>query len=127
MKRQASAPQTPEPRTLSGGTTMLSAELLAFYRENGYVLVSGLLGPEEAAMYRRECHDLTERLQKYQNMDATWGSAREAVAGASDTKVLHCHNVQFFVAAFSRLIVDPRLTDAASAIIGSPNVQLHHT
>ena len=29
-------------------------------------------------------------------------------------------------ALFSRLIVDPRLTDIAAEIIGSPNVQLHH-
>jgi len=35
--------------------------------------------------------------------------------------------VQFYAAAFSRLIVDPRFTDIASALIGSPDVQLHHT
>ena len=40
---------------------------------------------------------------------------------------MHCHNVQFYSAAFSRLLVDPRLTDRVSGIIGSPNVQLHHT
>ena len=41
--------------------------------------------------------------------------------------MLHCHDVQFYSAAFSRLIVDERLTGAAADIIGSPNVQLHHT
>ena len=46
---------------------------------------------------------------------------------AKDTKIMHCHNVQFYSAAFARLIVDPRLTDRASGVIGSPNVQLHHT
>ena len=106
---------------------MLSNDQLAFYRENGYVLAEGLLTPEEAADYRRECHDLAERLSKHENMDATWGSARQAVAEAEKTVVLHCHNVQFYAAAFSRLIVDPRFTEAAADIIGSPNVQLHHT
>ena len=106
---------------------MLSNDQLAFYRENGYVLAEGLLTPEEAADYRRECHDLAERLSKHENMDATWGSARQAVAEAERTVVLHCHNVQFYAAAFSRLIVDPRFTEAAADIIGSPNVQLHHT
>lgn len=106
---------------------MLTPEQLAFYRENGYLLVRGLLTPEEAAFYRRECHALAERLSAQTSIDATWNSAREGVAGATETRVLHCHNVQFYSAAFSRLIVDPRITDIAAEIIGSPNVQLHHT
>ncbi len=106
---------------------MLTSEQLAFYQENGYLLVEGVLSREEAACYRQELHDLAERLQARQSIDATWGSAREAVAEAKDTKIYHCHDVQFYSAAFSRLIVDPRLTDIAADIIGSPNVQLHHT
>jgi ectoine hydroxylase-related dioxygenase (phytanoyl-CoA dioxygenase family) len=70
---------------------------------------------------------LAARLSRYGSIDATWGSAREAVAEAAKTQIFHCHDVQFQSAAFSRLIVDDRLTSAASQIIGSPNVQLHHT
>jgi len=106
---------------------MLTPEQIAFYQDNGYLLVKGLLTREEAAELRAECHRLAEQLSAFQSMDATWGSAREAVAEAAETKVLHCHNVQFFSAAFSRLIVDPRLTAVAADIIGAPNVQLHHT
>jgi phytanoyl-CoA hydroxylase len=106
---------------------MLSREDIDFYRESGYVLVRGMFTPDEAAMYRKECHDLAERLSKKANMDATWGSARAAVAEAANTVILHCHNVQFYSAAFSKLIVDDRFTSAAAAVIGSDNVQLHHT
>lgn len=106
---------------------MLSDVQLAFYHEEGYLQVPGLLTPEDAAYYRAECHALHERLSAHQSMDATWGSARQAVAGAEKTVVLHCHNVQFYSAAFTRLLTDPRLVDVASEIIGSPNVQLHHT
>lgn len=106
---------------------MLSSEQLDFYRENGYVLIKGLLQKAEAARLRQETHDLAARLSQKKNMDATWGAARQAVAGASDTKILHCHDVQFQSAAFSKLIVDPRLTDVAAQIIRSENVQLHHT
>ena len=105
----------------------MTPDELAFYHENGYFVARGLLSPAEAADLRRECHELIARLSAHQSMDATWGSAREAVPGAKDTKIMHCHNVQFYSAAFSRLIVDPRLTDRAAAVIGSPNVQLHHT
>src|SRR5579884_3064607 len=91
-------------------TAYLTDEQLAFYRENGYILIKGLLSPQEAADYRRECHELAERLSQARNIDATWGSAREGVAGAADTRILHCHDVQFQSAAFSKLIVDDRLT-----------------
>lgn len=104
---------------------MLTEEQQAFYAENGYLLVKGLLSKAEATTYRSACHALAERQAAQRNIDATWGSARQS--GASDTKILHCHDVQFQDALFSRLIVDPRLTDVAVAVIGSPNVQLHHT
>ncbi len=106
---------------------MLTQEQLAFYQENGYILVPGLFKAEEAARLRQECHELAERLAVHHNMDATWASARSAVAEAKATRILHCHDVQFQSAAFSRLIVDERLTGVASDIIGSANVQLHHT
>lgn len=106
---------------------MLTSEQLDFYRENGYLLVKGLLTREEAARYRQACHALAERLSAQSNIDATWGSAKQAVEGAEKTVVLHCHDVQFYDALFTRLLTDPRLTDAAAEIIGSPNVQLHHT
>ena len=103
---------------------MLSQDQIDFYRENGYVLAAGLFSADEAAAYRAEAHALAERLSRIRSIEATWGSAREAEMGAS-TRLLHCHDVQFQSAAFSRLLVDERLTSAASSIIG-PNVQLHH-
>ena len=104
---------------------MLTEEQKAFYEENGYVLVPGLLTPEEAAMYRQETHDLAARLAERRNINSTWGSAAEVSKGR-ETALLHCHDVQFQSAAFTRLIVDERLTSVAADIIG-PNVQLHHT
>lgn len=104
---------------------MLTEEQKQFFADNGYVLVPGLLKPDEAAMYRQETHDLAARLSARRSIDATWGSAKQVAAG-KQTQLLHCHDVQFQSAAFARLIVDPRLTEAAADIIG-PNVQLHHT
>lgn len=96
----------------------LTPEELSFYHENGYVHVRGLFTPEEAAAYRAECHQLVERIGEN---DATWASQR-----GQGTKLTHCHDVQFQSAAFTRLLVDPRMTSVSQAIIG-PNVQLHHT
>src|SRR5579885_2344318 len=108
-------------------TIMLTAEQIAFYSDNGYLLVEGLLSRAEAAMLREECHQLAARLAALYNTEATWASARELGNAAKVTRLTHCHDVQFQSAAFSRLIVDDRLTSAAAALIGSENVQLHHT
>lgn len=105
---------------------MLSPEQIAFYQENGYVLVPGVLSAQEAAAYREESHNLAARLGAIRNIDATWGSARGLGEQAAHTQVLHCHDVQFQSAAFARLIVDERISGAAADLIG-PNVQLHHT
>jgi phytanoyl-CoA hydroxylase len=104
----------------------LSDQQATFYRENGYLLVEGMLSEREAADCRSECHSLAERLARTHELDATWGSAREGVAGATQTRVLHCHNVQFYSAVLARLLVDERWTSIAAQLTGSENVQLHH-
>jgi ectoine hydroxylase-related dioxygenase (phytanoyl-CoA dioxygenase family) len=104
---------------------MLTEDQIAFYRENGYVIVPGLLTADEAAGYQCEIHELMGRLAAIRNIDATWGSAKD-IAGGAATQLLHCHDVQFYSSAFARLIVDERVTGVAADIIG-PNVQLHHT
>ena len=104
---------------------MLTDQQKQFYADNGYVLVPGLFTPEEAALYRREAHDLAHRLSAVREINATWGSA-DSVSKGKATQLLHCHDVQFQSAAFTRMLVNERFTEAASDIIG-PNVQLHHT
>jgi phytanoyl-CoA hydroxylase len=106
---------------------MLDRQYIEQFHEHGFTLVPGLLSAEEAATMRAELHDLAERLSRNHQIDATWGSAKSAVAMAPPTRILHCHNVQFYVASAARLICDPRLTDYAAEMVGSPNVQLHHT
>lgn len=95
----------------------LSTEQRDFYQRNGYVHIEGLITAEEAAMYRAELHALADRQG---NNDATWASVK-----GSGTQITHCHDVHFRSAAFTRLLVDPRLTGISQDIIG-PNVQLHH-
>jgi ectoine hydroxylase-related dioxygenase (phytanoyl-CoA dioxygenase family) len=103
-----------------------------FYKENGYLLVSGLFNQTEIEALQQETTALLERASNAgRNMEATWGGEwRERVGVGTlekaNTKVDSIHNVQYQSALFTRLLVDPRLTDIAAALIG-PNVQLHHT
>src|SRR5688572_27481270 len=102
---------------------MLTQQQRTFYDENGYLLVEGQFTAQEARTFREEAHALIKRLSQHTDFNATWGSAQQIAEG---TKLLHCHNVQFYSAVFTRLLVDERLTGAVADLIGSPNVQLHH-
>lgn len=99
-----------------------------FYKENGYLLARGVFPASEAAALRGEAHALAERLARQgKDADATWESARGLAGEAARARLVHCHDVQFHSAAFSRLLVDPRWLDVAAALLGTDNVQLHHS
>ena len=95
------------------------------FQNDGYVLVKGLISPEEAGTMRQEVHDLFRRVLT--SRDGAWGSARK-VAGAEGKQQLQgMHDLQFYSAVFSRMLVDPRFVDTAAAALGVENLQLHHT
>lgn len=98
-------------------THVLTPEQRRFYEDNGYVLIRGFIPAEEAAALRAEVHAIAARQGP---TNATWSSVAD-----KGTKLEHSHDVQFRSAAFTRLLVDPRLTDVFTSLIG-PNVQLHH-
>ena len=42
----------------------LSEQQILFYQQNGYLSVEGVFSPNEAALFRKEAHDLVNRLMK---------------------------------------------------------------
>lgn len=107
---------------------MLTQEQVQFYQDNGYLLVKGLFSKEEAFKLRAEAHAIAERLLNAgRDIDATWGSANEAGGMRGSTVLMNCHDVQFYSGAFSRMLVDGNFTEASSQVMGTPNIQLHHT
>jgi ectoine hydroxylase-related dioxygenase (phytanoyl-CoA dioxygenase family) len=95
----------------------LTPDQLRFYGENGHLLIRGFISADEAAALRAEVHAIAARQGP---TNATWSSVSD-----QGTKLEHSHDVQFRSAAFTRLLVDPRLTGVFTSLIG-PNVQLHH-
>jgi len=104
--------------------TVLSDEQLKDYERDGFILVRSLITPDEADALRTESHQLLGRLTDLK--DPTWASAREASGGMA-TSLQDCHDAQFYSAAFARMLVDERFTSVAGQVIGTQNVQLHHT
>lgn len=102
----------------------LSREQLGFYQQQGYLLCKGVFSKEEAAALRTEAHELGQRLEQFrtkEQIDIAWNTVRN-----TNAVVRHCHDVQFYSAAFSRMIFDARFLGIAQSIVG-PNIQLHHT
>ena len=103
---------------------MITSEQKQFYEDNGYLHLRGVFSAEEAAAFRAEAHDLIERISDRGYNNAAWKSGDEL--SMVKTQLKHCHNVQFESSMFSQLICDPRITDVASEVMDTPNVQLHH-
>jgi phytanoyl-CoA hydroxylase len=98
-----------------------TSELTHAFQTEGFVHLRGLFTAQEAANYRKEAHDLLQRLGQRASDNPTWSSVN-----TGKTVIQHCHDVQTHSSAFTRLLLDPRLTQAMAGCIG-PNVQLHHT
>lgn len=115
-----------DPTLLDRAAPTDTAARKAFYEEHGFLLVRGALPREECARYRDDLHHLAERLQQKRNINATWRGSWLSEEQRAQVEILHCHDVQFHLGSFSRLLVDPRLLDPVEHVLG-PNIQLHHT
>ena len=108
---------------------MLSQEQIGFYKENGYVLVSGLFTQGHIDELEAGMDGIIERrLEKRVKLDATWPGAnwRERY-GATDTVILHTHDVQAYDARWAKALFHEPLTESFSDLMGTPNVQFHHS
>ncbi len=119
-------PTTPDPSLLDRAAPLDAAARNAFYRDQGFLLVRGVLPRAECARLRDELHGLAARLARKRDLNATWRGSWLKPEERARVEILHCHDVQFHLGSFSRLLVDPRLLDPVEHVLG-PNIQLHHT
>lgn len=92
------------------------------YLTDGFVLVKGVLSRDEAASVSAELHSVLDRLQR--GGGASWPSAMKVAMGPTTLRALH--DVHTHSELFAGLLVDPRITGPMAAVLGTPNVQLHH-
>jgi phytanoyl-CoA hydroxylase len=108
-----------------GGPTTPEAQL-AFYRENGFLHVPGVFGPEETS----ELADDLDRLIQEWSFEAAWtGPWREAYLDpqlAQTIKLSALHDLQLYSASWARAITHPRLAATLVTLLG-PEVEFHHT
>jgi ectoine hydroxylase-related dioxygenase (phytanoyl-CoA dioxygenase family) len=99
------------------------------YQSDGYTLIPGLFSAGELDRLERSFDGIVaRRVAAGAALDATWQGARwRDRHGAHDTVVLHTHDLQSYCAEWTRALTADRFTGAMSALLGTPDVQLHHT
>jgi phytanoyl-CoA hydroxylase len=104
---------------------MLTPKQIQQYKTAGYVVARGIFTTAELDELERELDAVIERRAKQKaHLDATWqGDWKKDMP---KTEILHTHDVQLYSAAWARVLVHDRFTEALADAVG-PNVQLHHT
>jgi phytanoyl-CoA hydroxylase len=97
-----------------------------FFARNGFLHVPGVFDPEEIDEL---AEDLDRLIQEW-SFEAAWvGPWREAYldpAMAQGIKLSALHDLQLYSAAWARAIVEPRLAEILSGLLGGA-VEFHHT
>ena len=102
---------------------MLTSEQIKFYKDNGYLVVSGVFQPKEVEECVRETDEMFSRVERSgKNLEATWGGKWQDTQIAENergaTSVLSIHNMQYHSSVFTRMLVHPKLTEAVAGLIG---------
>jgi phytanoyl-CoA hydroxylase len=105
---------------------MSEQEQAAFFAENGFLHVPGVFGPAETD----QLADDLDRLIQGWSFEGAWiGPWREAYLDAelaASIKLSALHDLQLYSAAWARAVVNPRLADVLSGLLGG-EVEFHHT
>ncbi|XP_011303461.1 phytanoyl-CoA dioxygenase, peroxisomal-like [Fopius arisanus] len=112
------------------GLKCLTPEQKKFYVENGFVKLSGILTPREFEEISEAYDDIFTRKQRDRGaeLESSWkGTEMSKLAKNRDYTVKSVHALQLHSAAFTRLLMHPRLLDALEDIMETPNILLHHT
>jgi len=103
------------------------SEIAAFFQTHGYFHARGVYSPDEARALEGEFDRIVTQLtESNEPINARWGGKVMERIAASDSVILHTHNVQKYSARWLRALLEPRFLSVCEAILG-PDVVLHHT
>jgi phytanoyl-CoA hydroxylase len=106
---------------------MPSDDIAGFYRENGYVHLTGLYAAADVAAMRSATDSVIERARAAKhNPSFLWKGGFLSDEDRAKLDINGVHDAQFHDAVFSRMLLKGALLDAIEQLIG-PNIQLHHT
>ncbi|MDL5051044.1 phytanoyl-CoA dioxygenase family protein [Oscillatoria amoena NRMC-F 0135] len=115
----------------------VTADMVNFYREHGYLVVENLIEPEFVEQLRRDADEtvamaMEAKAKGEANAQAsnagvfTWAGDYMSPEEMKKYEVNGIHDMQFHRGSYSRLIMHTNVCDLAEALLG-PDVMLHHT
>lgn len=106
---------------------MLSPEQVQAYKDDGAILVKGLVDPKFCEELRNEI-DYVVNLANSQGDDTNvlWQGNFTSPEERKKLKINGVHDTLFHSAAFTRLVMYDPMLDAVEQLIG-PNIHLHHS
>lgn len=106
---------------------MLTGEQLAFYRENGFLHIPQVFGPEQVAAL---ADDLDWMIEKWASRTPGWtGPWRKAYmddATEAKSKLVAMHDLHMYADSWLKCVTDAKLVAALTDVLG-PDVELHHS
>jgi ectoine hydroxylase-related dioxygenase (phytanoyl-CoA dioxygenase family) len=104
------------------------SEISQFYQENGYYHARGVYSPAEISLLEQDFDRIVQQLSgSGEQVNARWGGATMEKIAAKNSFVVHTHNVQIYSAVWLRAFLQTRFLEIAQAILGGPDVILHHS
>ena len=108
--------------------SMLDADQVASYHEHGYLRIPGVFDPRTVQALRA---DLDQLLQDWATTNVGWTGPWRQVYMSPDveqrSRLTHLHDLHFYSAAWCRAVTDAGLGQAMAGLLGTSNVELHHT
>ncbi len=107
---------------------MLTQAQIDFFNENGFLRVEQIYSPDEI---RQMSDELKYMMDNFAVWEGGWrGDWRKEYMGEDEDKqavLVHLHELQYYSTAWLRAVTKPELGEAASALLGSECVELHHS
>ena len=97
------------------------------FSDKGYNLEKNVFSAETTTELEIEFDNIVSQLiESGESINARWGSDLTKDIEATDSEVIHTHNVQSFSAIMLSMVQEKKLLDLIELLIG-PDIILHHT
>jgi len=105
-----------------------SPEISQFFQENGYYHARGVYSPAEVRELETDFDRIVDQLNNSgEKVAGRWGGAATDKIAPKGSFWVNTHNVQIYSAAWLRAFLQPRFLEISQAILGGPDVILHHS
>lgn len=108
-------------------TTSLTPEQIAFYRDNGFLVLENFLSPEELEDWRATTADAVEHRLNEKRTDGKWNLTNQGDPESYYARVFtQCVKLAETHEGMRRLMLDPRLGELAAKLTGASGIRIWH-